>query len=74
MPSESGAMLSRAFKSSLTGCIVITSRRERCQIESANYGVNRGWLKCGLEGNDPQSQAWVCRLTEAGRKKFRREA
>jgi len=72
MLSEPEAMLRRAFAPSLTGCIVITSRSERAQIQSANYGVIRGWLKCGFEGSDPQSQAWVCRLTKTGRKHFKK--
>lgn len=67
---ERKAMLHRAFVEKRAGCIVITSRRERLQIQSAEYGVERGWLAKTVDTEDEQSTAWVYRLTPQGRKYF----
>jgi hypothetical protein len=49
---------------------VITSRREQFQIASANYGIDQGWLHGEWDARDEQSTAFICRLTDAGRKHF----
>lgn len=67
---EREAMLHRAFVEKRAGCIVITSRRERLQIQSAEYGVERGWLAKTVDTEDEQSTAWVYRLTPKGRTYF----
>lgn len=68
--SEWEAALRRAFVEHRADYIVITSRREQFQIESANYGIEQGWLRGQMDEHDPQSSAFVCRLTEAGRTHF----
>ena len=67
---ECEAALRRAFVDRRADFIVITSRRERFQIESANYGIDQGWLRGDWDERDEQSVAWVLRLTDAGRKHF----
>jgi len=61
------AMLYRAFVEHRADYIVITSRLQRTQIQSAEYGVERGWLKKTVVDTDEQSTAWVYRLTQKGR-------
>lgn len=67
---EYESALRRAFFDRRADSIVITSRRERFQMESANYGIEQGWLTGELDESDEQSAAFVCRLTDAGRKHF----
>jgi len=64
------AALRRAFIDKHAKCIVITSLHERFQIESAKYGVDRGWLRGEMDTSDEQSSVWICRLTEEGRRHF----
>jgi hypothetical protein len=68
--SEKEAMLRRAFVDHRADYIVISSRREWRQIESANYGVARGWLKSEWHEEDEQSAYVKYRLTPEGRKYF----
>ena len=70
MLGEYEASLRRAFVERRADFIVITSRRERFQIEAANYGVDQGWLKGEMDTRDEQSSVWVCRLTDKGREHF----
>jgi hypothetical protein len=67
---EYEAALRRAFVDGRADYIIITSRREQFQIEAANFGVYKGWLRGEWETWDEQSTAWVCRLTLEGRKHF----
>jgi hypothetical protein len=67
---EPEAALRRAFVDHHADYIVITSRRQQFQIESANYGIGQGWLKGEWDERDEQSAAWICRLTDQGRKHF----
>lgn len=70
MTGEYEAALRRAFVEHHADYIVISSRREQFQIESANYGIGQGWLTGRLDERDEQSTAWICRLTDEGRKHF----
>ena len=70
MPEEYEQALRRAFVDHHADYILITSRRERFQIEAADYGVDQGWLKGEMDTRDEQSSAWVCRLTDKGREHF----
>jgi uncharacterized protein YbdZ (MbtH family) len=67
---EYESALRRAFVERRADFIVITSRHEQFQIESANFGVDQGWLKSEMDTRDEQSSAWVCRLTDKGREYF----
>ena len=67
---EKEAMLRRAFVDHRADYIIIESRRERRQIESAAYGEERGWLKSAWRGDDPQSRYLEYRLTDEGREYF----
>lgn len=67
---EYEAALKRAFVDRRADYIVITSRREQFQAESANYGIDQGWLSGEWDDRDEQSTAFVCRLTPEGRKHF----
>ncbi len=67
---EKEAMLRRAFVQGRADYIVISSRREWRQIESANLGVDRGWLKSQWHDEDEQSTCVTFRLTDKGRKHF----
>lgn len=70
LESELEAALYRAFVTGKANYIVITSRRQQFQIESASYGVDKGWLKQTIDNRDEQSTAWIYRLTKAGEKHF----
>ena len=74
MADEYEQSLRRAFVDRRADYIVITSRRERFQIEAANYGIEQGWLSGELDDRDVQSTAWVLRLTQQGREHFGLEA
>jgi uncharacterized protein YbdZ (MbtH family) len=67
---EYESALRRAFVDHRADCIVITSRRQQFQIESANYGIDQGWLTGKLDESDEQSASYVCRSTEKGREHF----
>jgi hypothetical protein len=69
-PSKYEASLRRAFVDHYADYIVITSRRERFQIESASYGIEQGWLSGYMDERDEQSSAWILRLTEKGKEHF----
>jgi len=62
--------LRRAFVYHRADYIVISSRREKFQIESATYGIDKGWLRGEWKDSDEQATAWVCRLTDEGKKHF----
>lgn len=68
--SKCEAMLRRAFVDHRADYVVISSRRQQAQIESVNYGIERGWLTGEWDESDEQSTAFICRLTTAGRKHF----
>lgn len=70
LTAEYEAALRRAFVERRADYIVIDSRRQEFQIKSASYGIDRGWLSGSIVESDPQSTAWVLRLTEAGREHF----
>lgn len=70
LPSELEDVLKRAFVDNRADYIVISSRRQRFQIESANYGIDKGWLKGEWDDSDEQSTLLICRLTKSGRKHF----
>lgn len=71
---EKEAMLRRAFVDNGADYIVISSRRQWRQIESANYGIDRGWLRSQWHDEDEQSTCVTFRLTKEGRKYFREQA
>ena len=68
---EYEASLRCAFVDRHADFIVIDSRRQQFQIESANYGVDQGWIKGTWDDRDEQSTVWIGRLTKKGRKHFR---
>jgi uncharacterized protein YbdZ (MbtH family) len=68
--SDLEAALRRAFVDHSADYIIITNRREQFQIESANYGIDQGWLNSEWVERDEQSAAFVCRLTAEGKKHF----
>lgn len=68
--SEYESALRRAFVDKRADYIVITSRRERFQIEAVNFGIEQGWLKGEWDESDEQSSAFVCRLTDSGKQHF----
>jgi hypothetical protein len=67
---ELEAALRRAFVDRRADYIVLTSRYQRFQIASANHGIDQGWLRGAWDDSDEQSTAFICRLTDAGRKHF----
>lgn len=69
-PQEYEDALRRAFVERRADYIVINSRRQQFQIESANYGVEQGWIKGEWHDIDEQSTAWTGRLTDEGRGHF----
>lgn len=71
---EYESALRRAFVDHRADYIVITSRHQQFQIESANYGIKQGWLTDEFNEYDEQSAVWVCRLTKRGREHFGLEA
>lgn len=66
---EKESMLRRAFVEKRADYVVISSRREQRQIESVNYGVDRGWLN-SEDHDDGQSTCVTFRLTAQGREHF----
>lgn len=62
--------LRRAFVDHHADYIVVTSRRERFQLEAASYGEDKGWLSFHSDGRDEQSTAYIYRLTQFGRRYF----
>lgn len=67
---EFEASLRRAFVDGKADYVAIYSRREQFLLESANYGVERGWLTGKLEQQDEQSSRYCFRLTDEGRAHF----
>jgi hypothetical protein len=67
---EKEAMLRRAFVDGRADFITIYSRREWRQVESADYGIVRGWLKSEWHDEDEQSTYMTFRLTPEGRTHF----
>ena len=67
---ELESALYKAFVDHRADSILITSRRQAFQIESAAYGVEKGWLHQTIDDSDEQSTAWIFRLTEAGKQHF----
>ena len=68
---ELEASLKRAFVDHEADFIILESRREQFQLESAAYGQKQGWLGPIQEvGPDEQSLVWTLRLTEKGKEHF----
>ena len=64
------AALRRAFVERRADYVALTSRREQFQAEAMNFGMDRGWLRGQWDTRDPQSTAFICRLTEEGKRYF----
>jgi hypothetical protein len=67
---EFEASLRRAFVEHHADFIMIDSRRHVFLIESAAYGVERGWLTEKFIELDEQSSQLRYRLTAAGKRHF----
>jgi hypothetical protein len=69
LPEDYEISLHRAFANKKVSYIVIDSRRQEFQINSAEYGVEKGWLSKD-EVTDGQCTEWRYRLTEQGKQYF----
>lgn len=67
---EFEAALRKAFVTHKAKKIIIDSRRMRFQLESAAFGIEKGWLDGELVEYDEQSSAYEYWLTDAGKKYF----
>jgi hypothetical protein len=67
---EYEAALRRAFVEHRADFIVLSSHRDQFRIESANYGVDQGWINGEWDELDEQNTVWIGRLTDKGRERF----
>ena len=69
-PKELEAALRRAFVDNKADFVCIFSRRSRFLIESAQLGMEQGWLSEEFVELDEQSSELRYRLTQKGREHF----